>query len=389
MFINTLTIEGVRNLDSCTLNAFKQLNFFFGDNGAGKTSCLEAIAIASVGRSFRHNKIDAVINANADALSVFLQCQDSQNQAYKIGIRRDKQKRYLVRINGETAKSLARLSYILPTVVLDSTAFQLLDGSPSERRQFIDWGVFHVEHQFYQHWVVIQRLLKQRNALLRQKQSQYSLYKAWDASLAEHSTKLELLRVKFLQRFQQVFVECLTELDDSLLDHHIYYKNGWSNKKIDFQQLTNNTNIESLCPTAAEIKELLHQNFEKDLLYKRCNIGPHRADMQIKADKFMVKDVYSRGQKKTIVAAMKLAQAKIVSRETMKQPILLLDDLPSELDENHLKRFLQHIAKAQYQSFITAVDKRSFSDISHENSQMFHVEHGRIRAVDAQGEAQK
>lgn len=186
-----------------------------------------------------------------------------------------------------------------------------------------------------------------------------------------------------------MFTECLLELDETLLDHHIYYKNGWGGKKIDFKQLLAAKDISKFCPTADEIKAWLQQSFEKDVLYKRSHIGPHRADMQIKADNFLVKDVYSRGQKKTIVAAMKLAQAKIVSRETNKQAILLLDDLPSELDENHLKRFLKHIAAAQYQSFITAVDKRSFADISHENSQMFHVEHGRITAVDAQGEAQK
>lgn len=387
MFINKLNIECLRNLQSCALEDFATLNFFIGDNGAGKTSILEAISIASVGRSFRSNKIATVIQQDETALSVFLQCDDDDSIQHKIGISRNRKNSYEVRIDGASVKSLAQMSYILPVVTLDANAFSLLDGSSSLRRQFVDWGVFHVEHSFYQHWRQLQRSLKHRNSLLRAKNSNYQEYLAWDKEIAKHSLAIEKYRIAYLSLFQEALTETLEALDSGLLKQTIFYKNGWNNDKLDFADIAN-YNPEATF-NEAEMLELLKKQFAKDLQYGRSHIGPHRADLQIRVNNNDVRDVYSRGQKKTLVAAMKLAQAKIVSRETLRRPVLLLDDLPSELDQQHLKQFLLHIIKEGYQAFITAVDQRSFTDISLENTQMFHVERGKITRLIAQGEAQE
>ena len=147
MFIRRLLIEHVRNLQQVSLNELAQINFFIGENGSGKTSLLESIAIASQGRSFRHHKIQTVIQTEQAALQVFAECEADSGNVHKLGVRRDKHNDYQIRIDGSNASSLAELSTILPTLVLDASAFDLLDGAPSERCKFIDWGVFHVEHQ--------------------------------------------------------------------------------------------------------------------------------------------------------------------------------------------------------------------------------------------------
>jgi DNA replication and repair protein RecF len=241
-----------------------------------------------------------------------------------------------------------------------------------------------VKHGFYEHWRQLQRILKQRNSLLRNGSQDYSQYKHWDAELINHSLAIEQYRLDYLKLFEPAFNQILNELDPALAKQKVFYKNGWNNNKVDFDAI-HTANVFN----HDELSEQLQASFAKDCQYQRTHIGAHRADLQIRFNQNDVKDIYSRGQKTTIVAAMKLTQAQIVSRETLKRPVLLLDDLPSELDQHHLSDFLSHVQKAAYQCFITAVDKEQFRDISLENTHMFHVERGKIRPMIAQGEAQE
>ena len=375
MFIEKINIENIRNLESISLKELATLNFLVGPNGSGKTSILESISIASQGRSFRNNKVQTVINQEQSALSVFLECKDNTEKAHKIGIHRDRKNNYKVRIDGGNAATLAELSSTLPTVSLDATAFELLDGSSSIRRKFVDWGVFHVEHSFYERWKIYNKALKQRNTLLKSGQNDYLLYEPWDKELVNSAIELERLRLSYLKTFKTIFIETLSFLDSSLTSDSIYYKNGWGLEKIEFKDLDN---IDGLLPEESTLREALKSQFERDCKYQRTHIGAHRADILLKSGRNDVRDIYSRGQKKTIVAALKLAQAKVVKNQTKKLPVLLLDDLPSELDDQHLSRFLEFVVQESYQAFITAVDDRIFVNNNYVNARMFHVERGKI-----------
>ena len=375
MLINRIQLNHTRNLESVDLDDFSLLNFFVGPNGSGKTSLLESIAIASLGRSFRSNKVQTVINRHQSQLSVFIALQDDSDKLHKIGIQRDRKNSFMVRINGANAKSLSQLSAMLPLVILDANAFELLDGSPSVRRKFIDWGVFHVEHGFLECWKNFNRILKQRNALLRKGMDDYDLYLPWDKELVSLSLTIEKYRLKYLSEFQKQLQYSLSALDKSLTDHKVFYKNGWG---IDRQELHDLHAKGDLNFKADTLLALLQQSFERDLKYQRSHIGPHKADMEIKQSRLSVKDIYSRGQKKTLVAAMQLAQARVVSQLTAKRPILLLDDLPSELDSAHLEAFLAFVIAEKYQSFITSVDDQIYSHNMHTKARMFHVERGKI-----------
>ncbi|MCK5880406.1 MAG: DNA replication/repair protein RecF [Sinobacterium sp.] len=378
MIIQRIQLSNTRNLEAVDLDAFSQLNFFIGANGSGKTSFLEAIAIASLGRSFRSNKVHTVINQQQSQLSVFIALEDEAGNAHKLGIMRDRKNSFMVRINGANAKSLSELSAILPLVILDANAFDLLDGSPSIRRKFIDWGVFHVEHQFLECWKNFNRILKQRNALLRKGVEDYNHYLPWDKELVTLSLAIESFRLHYLAAFQLQLQETLTELDKSLTDNKVFYKNGWGIERLELHDLSVDKE-----PGFDEetLLALLKASFERDLKYQRTHIGPHKADMEIKQARLSVKDLYSRGQKKTLVAAMQLAQARVVSQLTSKQPILLLDDLPSELDAEHLKAFIGFVIREEYQCFITSVDEQIYKQNMHIKARMFHVERGKIMPV--------
>ncbi len=377
MFIKTLKIENVRNIQSLTLSTLSQVNVFTGDNGAGKTSILESLYIASVGRSFRHQQIKPLLNIEAHFLRVFLECIDSHGMVYKLGIERNHKSDYKIRINGEKATSLAALSRLLPLIIIDSTSFTLLDGASSDRRKFLDWGVFHVEHSFYDNWRLYSKAIKQRNTLLKQGNSNYSLIKPWDKQLVTYALAVESARQSYLAAFVESFNIILKELDENIQSQiAIVYKDGWGHK-------TNITDINAGFPTltTTSLLAVLEANFIKDKKYQRTTEGSHRADLQLFVGKQLVKDIFSRGQKKTVVAALKLTQAELVYKAQQASPVILLDDMPSELDKEHLNSFFRYLHTKQYQLFITGVDVNIFSNLALNNPSMFHVEHGEINPL--------
>lgn len=383
MYIQRLLIDGLRNLHHVSLDNLGTINLFIGDNGAGKTSLLEAIAIASQGRSFRSNKVQTVIHHEQPLLRVFLECLDeTTGKARRIGIERDRKNHYAIRLDGEDAQALAELSAVLPVVVLDAGVFDLLDGPSSVRRKFIDWGVFHVEHQFYEAWKSFNRVLKQRNALLHAQSADYAHYEPWDRELVQHAIDIEKYRLKYLRQFQCHLQHTLAVLGAEL-GQDIYYKNGWAQERLDLavQDVEPVADSDTL-PAPADLLALLREQFPRDLKFQTTHIGPHKADIQVRHFRNDVKDIYSRGQKKVLVAAMKLAQARTVKAgASHKMPVLLLDDLPSELDEQHLSAFINFIIAEGYQSFITAVDARVCAANAAPKARMFHVERGKITPI--------
>jgi len=378
MYITRLLVNDVRNLEQVSLDSLGYINFFIGPNGAGKTSLLEAISLVSQGRSFRNHKIHSVINQATPALQVFMECADLNGNSYRLGIERNRQNLFNIRINGNTATTLAELSAVLPVVVLDASAFDLLDGSSSVRRKFLDWGVFHVEHGFYESWKACNRAIEQRNALLKAQISDRSQYLAWDSLLIEHAIKVEQYRLRYLAQMSDFLEETLTALALNV-PHKLFYKCGWGTDKAVIESGMRNS-TDSL--SADAIHDILNASFDRDLRYGTTHLGPHKADIVFRSGQYDIKDIYSRGQKKLLITALKLVQAATVKAANLsKSPIILMDDLPAELDAEHLAQVLKFIHVGQYQCFVTAVDMHLYTDNTHLKPHLFSVDHGKIEAI--------
>src|SRR6186713_557627 len=202
MSLAELRIENLRCIQSATLEFSPELNLISGENGAGKTSILEAIFLLGRGRSFRTRSSERLIRHHQPKLTVFGRTDDSPPKQAGIEIAADGGTR--ARINGESAASLLELSGVLPVQAIDPEIHKLVDQGPERRRRWLDWFVFHVEPTFALSWARYNRALKQRNAALRTGAREVS---AWDGDLVQTGAAIPEARQRTLERL----IPCLAQ----------------------------------------------------------------------------------------------------------------------------------------------------------------------------------
>lgn len=358
--LNRLILENIRNIGSAKLASLAPCNIFYGMNGSGKTSVLEAINIISVGRSFRSQRIQPVIRHGADSCTVFAEWQTSENR-FAIGVRRDSKAQYEVKINGDSLRSVAALADYVPIQLVYSDSFLLLTGGPKLRRQFLDWGVFHVEPRFHQNWQMAQKAIKQRNSLLRRGKITPALIEPWNQELINYSNIIDPWRRQVFSALSEEFSRVLNELAPSIIGIRMLYFPGWD---------------ESL-----GINSSLDAARDKDLRNGYTSVGPHRAAFSLVLNGLDIQQTLSRGQLKIVLFALKIAQGRVISSLKKKSCVYLLDDLPAELDENHRSAVCGLLEAMGSQVFITCIDKNSVAPLWRGQQQLFHVEHGSISAI--------
>lgn len=360
MPLKRLTVTAVRNLHPVTLHPSPRINIISGDNGSGKTSLLEAIHILGLARSFRSTRLQPVIQHGQDACTVFAEMILSNGMACSIGITRSKQADYQIRIDGQTVRSAAQLAETLPLQLINPDSFRLLEGAPKQRRQYLDWGVFHVEHQFLAVWQRLQKSLKQRNSLLRRGRIQRSMLTPWESELVSAGERIDEFRRSYLQQLKPVFENILARLlplDDLTLS---YYR-GWDKER--------------------GLAQVLDDQFERDTQLGYTQSGPQRADLRLRVKGMNAVDILSRGQQKLVVCALKIAQGYLLRElRASQESVFLVDDLPSELDEHHRRALCSLLEDLQCQVFISCVDDQQMQGCWKNDTplSMFHVEHGRI-----------
>ncbi|MEM8593757.1 MAG: DNA replication/repair protein RecF [Pseudomonadota bacterium] len=366
--LEQLRINHVRNIASADLSDLQQINVFYGSNGSGKTSVLEAIAFLTTTRSFRHANIRRFISFDQDDCSVFGR-NESKQQPVQLGVYRSKKGDKRIKSQGETLTKLVDLAGALPFQLIYHKSFQVLNEGPSTRRKLMDWGVFHVEHEFKSLWLRLQRAVKQRNTLLRRMAGRLSPaglneLKPWSSELVSLSSEFDQARRSYLALLAPLFDEYGRQfLGDELMQGvEFSYRSGW--------------------PADREFSEVLDSSIEKDVQRGHTQYGPHRASINITLNGIPVADVLSRGQLKVLLIAFKLAQGQLLYQKKNVRVIYLLDDLPSELDDGHLGLVCQALNQTESQLFITCIEKEVVSSFFNpDKSRLFHVEHGKINPL--------
>ena len=357
MELNKLSIHNLRNLDSVELEAGAGFNIFYGENGAGKTSILEAIHILSNGRSFRSTKIHPLIQHGKDKLLV-TGTINNQRRISKLGVERSTNG-LRARIDGKNVNSILSLSESLPTLVLHPGTFGFLSAEPAQRRAFMDWGVFYANPGFVNQWRIYQKALRQRNTALRRGLPPQDI-EIWNKPMAEAGEYIHKARKQYLQELGDVLPGLLSRFAQN---HQIdlTLKPGW--------------------PEGQGLAAQLDQTLERDRRLGFTHAGPHRGDMVVRFNSHEASSFASRGQLKLVTVLLKLAQGVLSVNSNRAPCVLLLDDLPAELDKHHFARVLEVVADLGLQSFISSITAINELPVNSVPGRLFHVKHGVIHEV--------
>lgn len=369
MALTQLQISDVRNLRQVRLPGLSGVNVFFGSNGSGKTSVLEAIHLLGMARSFRGSSVKSLINHDASSCTVFGTTvldspainEGAVRAGMPVGVKRSRSGEAQIKIGGKPVRTVAELAEQLPLQVITAESFGLLTGAPGARRRYLDWGVFHVEHQFFGQWQRFQRSIKQRNNLLRRGKISEQELAAWTRDLAQTGTAINTYRTDYFKILAPFFKEIMACLAPSLDALELRYQQGWD------RQLS--------------YSEALAQGFAADIEQGYTHTGPQRADIRVMSGGHLAAETLSRGQQKLVVCGLKLAQGRLMTQLGQGTCTYLIDDLPSELDNAHSLLVCKLLASMQAQVFITCIDQREIRSVWPESEElaMFHVEQGVVR----------
>ncbi len=368
MRVTRLEIRQLRRFDEVQLMPGPGLNLIIGDNGAGKTSLLEALHLMAYGRSFRGRVRDGLIRTGATALEVFVEWQETADSLQapvnaserkrKAGLRHTGQD-WTGRLDGHPVQQLGSLCAALAVVSFEPGSHALINGGGEGRRRYLDWGLFHVEQDFLPLWRRYARALKQRNALLKTRRAAGQL-DAWEQELALAGEPLGRHRQQYLEALQCRFAPLLSELAPSLGAARLEYLPGWRNEEV-------------------PLADALLLARDRDLQSGFTSVGPHRADWRIHFSALPGREALSRGQAKLTALSAILAQAEHHAAVRGDWPVIALDDLASELDRAHQRRLLDRLLASGAQVFITGTELPSTLAYMVGATHWFHVEHGEVR----------
>ena len=351
MPIQHFSAQGFRCLAGIELEADPGFNLIHGPNASGKTSILEAIAYLGRGKSFRGAPVTSLIRHGEKEFVLFGRVDDGGRTA-KVGVRNSAEG-LEVRIDGQAGGGAADLATALPLQIIDPDVHDLVAGAPDERRRYLDWIAFHVEHGYLEAWRRFRRALKQRNAALRSRQAA-AMIRGWNAEFVEVAQQIDAGRRLALE----VAMEDLEDTGRELLGAEVCfeYRSGWKE--------------------GADLLEALEAGLERDLQQGSTQSGPHRGDLRLVYDERQARKLVSRGQQKLLACAMIIAAAQTAQSALERPLLMLLDDPAAELDRDSLGRLMGRVRNLGCQVIATSLvpDAAIFGG----EGAMFHVEHGAL-----------
>lgn len=350
MSISQLSLTNFRGLKSTTLDFHPHINLITGDNGSGKTSLLESINVISQGCSFQTHRLKNCISHSNQQFLLFAKFTN-----YKVGLSKSDSK-LDIKIDGEVVKKRSLLVKKTPASIVNADSFDLITGSPALRRSFIDWCLFHVEHQYVEYFSLFKHSLKQRNSILKSRKD-IKMVDYWDEYLIEASLAIQELRKKYTKVISSMLSNELSDLLGEVnLDFE--YEQGW--------------------PVDKDLKNSMKDSRSRDIKSGFTNCGIHRDNIKLTTNGLPVSQVLSRGQLKRLCMALQIVLLKIVKGDTNRPMILLVDDIASELDESSQKMAFKYLLEIGVQLFITNIDNAIPKPLRDKEFKMFHVEHGII-----------
>ncbi len=349
MYIESVQIQGVRNLEQAVIHPNQKTNIFTGRNASGKTSFLEALHILARSKSFRTHRIRDVINHSEDILTITADIKHEFYKPLKLKIKKGGKTNSLT-LNNENIKSVSELAKILPIITITQDSQQIITGSPKQRRHWLDWAMFHVEPKYLLSWKQYFKALRHRNILLKHGERKVEIYRPWEEEMIKLAKNITDQRRSFLK---QLATELKQGVEKKTINPvEVIFKQGW--------------------PEENDLDVYLCSQREQDQKKGFTRNGPHQADITFQTETADINKVFSRGQIKIFVNQLLITQARVIQEIRKITPIVLIDDYTAELDRENSKHLLEVIKKQENQVFITTTEwEERENDVT-----LFHVEKG-------------
>ena len=360
MYIKDLSLLNFRNIQDMTISFGKKINILYGDNAQGKTNLLEAVYICSTGRSHKTHIEGQLVKFGYDEAHIrtFI-CGECSNDRIDVHIKKDNRKG--MAINGLAVKKMSDFFGTLHVVMFSPEDLRLVKGGPSERRRFMDMELCQLSNIYCRDLQNYHKVLKQRNNLLKNVQKNKELadtISVWDEQLIAYAEKIIDKRTEFVEKLNDISSEIHSSITSGKEKLYVSYK-----------------------PNAEKnaFADKLFHNRERDIIFGSTSSGPHKDDMVFMIDGNDTKFFGSQGQQRTASLSAKLAEIQLIEAETGTTPVLLLDDVLSELDENRQSFLMENIGGLQ--TFITCTGVEDTVSKYIKESTVFNVKNGEFTKI--------
>ncbi|MBN2258948.1 MAG: DNA replication/repair protein RecF [Clostridiales bacterium] len=368
MIVKKVVLYNFRNYKNQEIEFENKLNFIIGKNAQGKTNIIESIYYASYGKSFRNTKDIQLINHN-EKNSFFGINYEYISGTKKIEFKLNDEKKKEIKINGVPITKTSELVGEFNAIVFSPDDLKIIKEGPSLRRKFIDREISQMSKIYYNNLIQYYKVLEQRNNYLKKmniKNIDKIYMETIDEQLVKYGKNIMIKRIEIIEKLNYEAIKIHKNLSDEKELLSIKYVSSVMKQNIlEYDKIEEN------------FLNLLKENLEKDLNYNFTSIGPHRDDINININEKDLKIYGSQGQIRTAALSMILGILNIIIDELDENPVLLLDDVFSELDQKRKNLLLKFIEKIQ--TFITATDLDGIDKEILKNSSIYIVDNGTIR----------
>lgn len=357
MYIKSLELKNYRNYDELSIDFSRGTNLLYGDNAQGKTNILEAIYLGATTKSHRGSKDREVIQFQKNESHIRIQ-YEKQEISHQLDMHLKKSKAKGAAIDRIPIRRSGDLLGQIPVIFFSPEDLKIVKNGPSERRKFLDIELSQMERLYLYQLTNYNKILMQRNNLLKQIRFQKNLIEtleSWDVQLVKYGSEIIRYREKFIKHLNRI-----------IQDIHKKLTGGKEHMLLEYDR-----NV-----AYDEFLTEIGRKREKDLKYSTTNVGPHRDDICFLVNDIDIRRFGSQGQQRTAALSLKLAQIQLMTEILKESPILLLDDVLSELDSNRKIYLLESIKDTQ--TIITCTGLDEFIDQHLPIERMFQIKAGKI-----------
>ncbi len=358
MYIKEIELKDFRNYENLKVQFHNKVNIFLGHNAQGKTNLLESIYITSMGKSFRTGKDRDMVRFGADFFRVKATAFKEDDLVVEMAVTKEGKKG--VKIDGVKATKITQLLDNVYIVIFSPEDLRIVKDEPEKRRKFIDRELSQIKPSYFNNLNHYKKVLAQRNAYLKEYEIDENILDIWDMQLAEYGSKIIEARTEFIKKLNVISSKIHKDITNKKEELEVIYEPNVefskNHKEIFFMKMK--------------------LNRKHDIRRKTTTIGPHKDDLKLISNGIDIRNFGSQGQQRTAALSLKLSEIKLIEEETGENPVLLLDDVLSELDRERQNYLINSLSDIQV--FITTTELSEEVEKSLGNIKYFDIENGKI-----------